>query len=185
MHANLRAVAAQFQIHGEWISAEPYGGGHINDTYRVTFNQGGTPLRFIVQRINHKIFKNPVALMENIQRVTCHLQGKLTGERTRRALTLIPAMNGEPYVRDQDGNYWRVYIFIEQARTYDAVEKPSQAYEAARAFGRFQQLLADLPSPRLNETIPDFHNTPKRFAALERSIEKDAVNRASACEGRN
>jgi Ser/Thr protein kinase RdoA (MazF antagonist) len=181
---DLRAIARQFQIAGEFAGAEPYGSGHINDTYCVTFNQGGTRVRYIVQRINHDIFKNPVALMENIRRVTEHLAGKMSGEpdASRRVLTLVPAKSGGPVHRDAAGNFWRTYIFIEAARGYDAVENPVQALSAAQAFGRFQKLLADLPSPRLHDTIPDFHHTPKRFANLEKAIEADAANRAKLAQ---
>ena len=178
------AVARQFAITGDFVSAEPYGSGHINDTYCVVFNQAGTRVRYIFQRINHNIFKQPVALMENIQRVTTHL-GKAVGgqpEASRRALTVLPARDGQPFHRDAAGYYWRAYFFIEHARTYDAVQSPAQAFEAARAFGRFQKLLADLPAPRLHDTIPDFHHTPKRFAALEQALEKDAVNRAASAK---
>lgn len=184
MNANLkhdvRAIARHFQIVGEFLEAAPYGSGHINDTYCVVFNQGGTRVRYIFQRINHNIFKNPVVLMENVQRVTAHLAAKVTGEpdASRRVLTLIPANSGGPFYRDESGNYWRAYIFIEAARGYDAVENPAQALSAARAFGRFAKLLSDLPAPRLNDTIPDFHHTPKRFAALEKAIEADVANRA-------
>lgn len=177
---NVRAVARQFRIHGDFVSAAPYGSGHINDTYCVVFNQSGAAVRYIFQRINHNVFKNPVALMENIQRVTSHLRVKLAEhpDRSRRALTVIPSRDNQPYHCDDDGNYWRVYLFIEKARTYDAVETPAQAFEAARAFGQFQKLLADLPAPRLYDTIPDFHNTPRRFTALTRAIEADVANRA-------
>jgi len=133
-----------------------------------------------VQRINHLIFKNPAALMENIQRVTAHLAQRTAGQSdpSRRVLTLIPARDGQSYYRDGEGNHWRAYIFIEKARTFDAVETPRQALQAARAFGQFQKLLADLPAPRLHDTIADFHHTPKRFAVLEKAIEADAANRA-------
>lgn len=181
---DVRAIAQQFQIVGEFLGAEPYGSGHINDTYCVVFNQGGTRVRYIFQRINHNIFKQPVALMENVQRVTAHLAAKVTGEAdaSRRVLTLIPARDGTAYFRDAAGNIWRAYIFIEAARGYDAVENPGQALSAAKAFGRFQKLLADLPAPRLNDTIPDFHHTPKRFATLEKAIEADAVGRAKLAQ---
>jgi Ser/Thr protein kinase RdoA (MazF antagonist) len=177
---DVRAIAREFQIPGEFLSAEPYGSGHINDTYCVAVKEGGSRVRYIFQRINHNIFKNPVALMENIQRVTAHLGKKAAGERdaSRRGLTLIPARDGLSFHRDADGNYWRVYVFIERARTYDAVENTGQAFEAAKAFGRFQKHLADLPAPRLHDTIPDFHHTPKRFAALEKAIAADVANRA-------
>jgi aminoglycoside phosphotransferase (APT) family kinase protein len=177
---DLRAVACQFQIYGEFRHAEPYGTGHINDTYAAHFDQGGTPVRYILQRINHKVFQDPPALMENIRRVTTHLGNKLAGERdfSRRALTLIPARDGSVFHRDGAGNYWRAYLFIEKARTYDALQSPEQAFQAARAFGHFQQLLLDLPAPPLHETIVGFHDTPRRFAQLEQAIGRDAVNRA-------
>ena len=178
---DVRDVARHFQIYGEFRGAEPYGSGHINDTYCAIFNQAGTMTRYILQRINHNIFKKPVSLMENIQRVTTHLAGKMSGEAdfSRRVLTLIPAWNGLSYHHDDQGNYWRAYFFIEKAKTYDAVESAGQAFEAAKAYGRFQKLLADLPAPRLHDTIPDFHHTPKRFAALVKAVENDASNRAA------
>jgi Ser/Thr protein kinase RdoA (MazF antagonist) len=177
---DLRAVARQFPLRGEFITAAPYGSGHINDTYCVVFDQGGTRVRYIIQRINHHIFKNPPALMENIQRVTAHLAKKSAGQSdpSRRVLTLISTHDGQAYYRDAQGDHWRVYIFIEKARTFDAVESPKQAFEAAKSFGQFQKLLADLPAPRLHDTIPDFHHTPKRFAALESAIAADVANRA-------
>ena len=182
MQFDLAAVARQFQTPGDFSAATPYGSGHINDTYAATFDQGGTPVRYLLQRINHHVFQQPVALMENIARVTAHLQTKLTAERTRRALTLIPARDGRLYHRDAAGNHWRMYIFIERAQSYDAVESPTQAYEAARAFGQFQQQLADLPAPRLHDTIPDFHHTPKRFAAFEQATITDHCQRAALAQ---
>lgn len=177
---DLRTVARHFDIAGDFLSAEPYGSGHINDTYCVVYDQAGTRVRYIFQRLNHVIFKNPPALMDNVARVTTHLGAKISGEAeaSRRVLTLVPARDERSFFCDAAGNYWRVYLFIEKARTYDAVESPAQAFQAARAFGQFQKLLADLPAPRLHDTIPDFHHTPKRFAALENAIQADAVNRA-------
>ena len=177
-------VARQFAIRGDYVSAEPYGSGHINDTFCVVFDQAGTRVRYLFQRINHHIFKQPVALMENIQRVTTHLGHAIAHEpdASRRVLSLIPSRDGQPFHRDDSGFYWRVYLFIEKARTYDAVQSPAQAFAAARAFGRFQQLLADLPAPRLHDTIPDFHHTPKRFAALQQAMAQDAVNRAASAK---
>lgn len=177
---DVSSVARQFQIPGEFLGATPYGSGHINDTYCVIFDQAGTTTRYILQRINHNIFKQPVLVMENIQRVTAHLALKVAGQPdvSRRVLTLIPTRDGVSYLLDEQGNCWRAYLFIEKARSYDAVENPRQAFEAAKAYGQFQKLLADLPSPRLHDTIPDFHHTPKRFAALISAIESDQLNRA-------
>jgi hypothetical protein len=176
----VRGVSAQFRVLGDFVEASPYGSGHINDTYCSVRNQGGTPVRYIHQRINHQIFKNPETLMENIARVTGHLAGKEAGlpDASRRILTLVPTRDGMSFFREANGNYWRTYIFIEKAKTYDAIETPKQAFEAARAFGAFQRLLADLPAPRLHDTIPDFHHTPKRFEAFARALQTDVRNRA-------
>lgn len=173
-------TARQFEIDGELAAITTYGSGHINDTFCAVFQQEFVPARYILQRINTHIFKEPAALMENIERVTAHLAARLNGEpdRARRVLTLIPTRDGRYWLADAEGGYWRAYRFIEGARTYDAVESTGQAYQAARAFGRFQQLLADLPAPRLNDTIPDFHHTPKRFAAFEKAVAADAAGRA-------
>jgi Ser/Thr protein kinase RdoA (MazF antagonist) len=175
------AAARQFAIGGDFLEARPYGSGHINDTYRVFFNQDGVPLCYILQRINHNIFRNPAALMENIQRVTAHLASQVADEpdASRRVLSLIPTRDGRSWHVDGEGNHWRAYRFISNARSYDAVESTEQVYQAARAFGRFQQLLSSLPAPRLHDTIPDFHNTPKRFLALEQAIDADVTNRAA------
>lgn len=176
---DIQALSRNFQILGDYVTARPYGSGHINDTYCATFDQAGVAVRYIHQRINHTIFKDPAALMENVQRVTEHLHRKLAGqpESARRALTLVPARDGRAFCQDHEGNYWRTYLFVEGAKTYDAVESTTQAFQAAKAFGQFQKLLADLPAPPLHDTIPGFHDTPKRFAALEKAIAADTVDR--------
>jgi hypothetical protein len=177
---DVHAIARNFEIQGEPLSASPYGNGHINDTYCVSFKQASREVRYIFQRINHLVFKDPVALMENVRRVTEHLAQKVAGEpdAIRHALKLIPARDGSSFICDEAGNVWRAYIFIERARTYEVAKSPAQASEAAKAFGRFQKMLVDLPRPRLHDTVPDFHYTPKRFAALETAVQRDAVNRA-------
>lgn len=177
----IRAIVHEFEIRGEFVGASPWGSGHINDSYRAVFHQGDAQTRFILQRINTGIFRHPVTMMENIQRVTSHLAAKVAGEpdRDRRVLTLIPARNGRAWHVDAEGGYWRTYRFIEKTRTYDAVESAEQAFQAAKAFGRFQQLLVDLPPPRLHDTIPDFHNTPKRLDAWKQSLAADVSGRAA------
>jgi hypothetical protein len=178
---DIGAVARHFEICGEFLEAKPYGSGHINDTYRAFFDVGGVQTPSILQRINHNVFKKPVALMENIQRVTGHLAAQLAAnpDKCRRVLCLIPARDGMNWHVDAEGNHWRAYRFIDKARTYDAATSTAQAFQAAKAFGQFQHQLADLPAPALHETIPDFHNTPKRFAALEQAIAADVACRAT------
>ncbi|HUN85985.1 MAG TPA: aminoglycoside phosphotransferase family protein [Terracidiphilus sp.] len=177
---NVGAVARKFQVEGEFVSAAPYGSGHINDSYCAVFDRGGQPVRVILQRINHHVFKNPVAVMENIQRVTSHLAPQVACEADgdRRVLRLIEARDGGAWYVDEEGSHWRAYWFIERAQSFDAVEGTQQAYQAARAFGEFQRMLADLPAPRLHDTIPNFHHTPKRFRALEEAITADVAGRA-------
>ncbi len=179
---DIRAVAGLFQLYGDLREATPYGTGHINDTYAAVVDQSGTLVRYILQRINHHVFKDPPAVMENISRVTAHVRRKLeetnTAEVSRRVLTLVPATDGGAWAKDQAGNYWRCYLFIEKARSYDQIESAQQAFQAAKAFGAFQKLLADLPAPRLLDTIPDFHHTRRRFDALRAAIHDDVCNRA-------
>jgi hypothetical protein len=181
---DLRAVAKQFAISGEFEEARPHGTGHINDTYAVTFRQTGGPVRYVLQRINHSIFKNPPALMENVERVTAHVRRKLEAgnadQLDRRVLTLVPTCDGRSWHADADGNYWRCYLFIERATTYDQITTAAQAREGAKAFGLFQRQLADLPPPRLHETIPGFHHSRQRFDALRAAIEANPRNRAAA-----
>ena len=176
---DVRKISESFEIYGDYISAAPYGSGHINDTYRVSFRQGGAAINYIFQRINHNVFKNPPALMENIDRVTTHIFNKIKGSKdaTRHTLVIIKTKDCKTYHQDTDGNFWRVYVFIEKAKTYDVIEKDSQAYQAAKAFGEFQKRLVDLPGAKLHETIPNFHNTPKRFEALEQAIAADVAGR--------
>ena len=183
---DLAAIANEFALHGRFAGGEPYGSGHINDTFAVRFDQKDGPVRYIVQRINHRVFKNVPALMENIQRVTTHVSNRVgvkgTGDNLRRALALVPARNGSSFFCDAEGGYWRCYHFIERAQTYDLVTSTRQAHEAARAFGEFQHMLVDLPGARLHETIPDFHHTLSRFAAFRRAITNDVRARAKQAQ---
>jgi len=179
---DIQEIWGHFEIPGTFVSAEPYGTGHINDTYAAVVDEDGQRVRYIHQRINHDVFKDPASLMDNISRVTRHQRRKLARAGVpspeRRALTLVPARDGASHHVDGDGNTWRTYLFIEKARTHDFTETPNQAVAAAKAFGEFQKQLVDLPGDRLHETIPDFHHTPRRFEALEEAIASDACNRA-------
>lgn len=178
----LQEISKQFQIYGEILHAETFKIGHINETYSATYDQGGMRVRYIHQKINKSVFKNPPAVMKNVMRVTTHIRRRLEGQEardiTRRSLVVIPTRRGQPFYRSSDGEYWRTFVFIEGVQTFEAVQTPEQAFQAGRSFGEFQSLLVDLPGERLNETIPNFHNTRKRFAALQQAIEDDRYNRA-------
>jgi hypothetical protein len=183
MH-DIRRVSGLFDMRADFVHALPYGSGHINDTYCTWYDQAGIRIRYIHQRINPHVFKKPFELMENVKRVTDLALASLLAdgnpEARRRTLTVIPATDGKPYAVAPDGSVWRTYPCIERARAIDEIETNRQAYEAARAFGFFQQLAANLTGPRLHETIPDFHNTPKRLDALLAAIGADVKNRASS-----
>ncbi|MFA6816611.1 MAG: aminoglycoside phosphotransferase family protein [Lentisphaeria bacterium] len=179
MTYRFKDICSHFDIYGDFIISYPFGTGHINDTFCVVFNQCGTRVRYTLQRINHHIFKQPELLMENIYRVTEYLSHKNIGkDRSRHCLHLAKSDGGKPYYKDEYGNFWRMYYFVEDARTYDIIENDDQAYQAARAFGKFQGDLVAIPGKRLHETIPDFHNTPMRLKNLKMSIAADKMNRA-------
>jgi aminoglycoside phosphotransferase (APT) family kinase protein len=178
----LQEISKKFQIYGEILHAETLKIGHINETYTATYDQGGTRVRYIHQKINKNVFKNPAGVMKNVMRVTSHLRKKLEGRNprdlTRRSLVVIPTRDGKSFFENGDNEVWRTFVFVEGVETYEAVQSPEQAFQAGRAFGEFQWLLVDLPGERLLETIPDFHNTRKRFSALQQAVQKDHYNRA-------
>lgn len=177
----LASVVSRFECWGDFVSGEPYGSGHINDTYRISVRMAGQPVHYLLQRINDAIFRDPVGLMESIRRVTEHLREKMISagecDVSRKTLTILPTRDGKPYWRAPDGSWWRMYLFIEGARTFDLIERAEQAEEAARAFASFQNGLADLPAPRLQETIPHFHDIRSRLAALDEAANADCCDR--------
>lgn len=177
----IEQVARSFALAGDFSAVEPYGSGHINTTFVVAMNQAGARVRYLLQRINGRVFKNPEALMENICRVTAAAGARLRAEgcsdASRRTLTVVPARDGALWHRTAEGDLWRCYLFIEGATTFDVVESPRQAHASAQAFGNFQKLVSGLGGPRLHETIPKFHDTPARFARLREVVEADRLGR--------
>ncbi len=175
----LRSVCADFCMEGQYIHAYPYGGGHINETYLVDT----TATRYILQKVNTSIFTNPVALMGNVAAVTACQHKEITargGDNRREALTLIPARDGKLYSQREDG-FFRLYLFIEGAVCYQTIENSQTFYEAAKAFGNFQKMLADYDATTLAETIPSFHDTTVRFAQLQKAVEEDCAGRVAEC----
>ncbi|MDR3160871.1 MAG: aminoglycoside phosphotransferase family protein, partial [Spirochaetaceae bacterium] len=175
-------LVQEFSIFGEFEDAVPYGSGHINDTFVSRWNQGGTRLRYLHQRINHRVFTRPDEVMENILRVTRHIAGKLAAAgvagRSRRVLTVVPGRDGRPWVRDGQGGWWRTYLFIEGAHTRDLASSAAEARFLGKSIGNFQKQLADLGGDRLHETIPDFHNMEKRYGRFREALRRDPLNRA-------
>lgn len=175
-------VVDRFAVYGELEAIAPFGTGHINHTFASRWKQAGTRVRYLHQRINENVFPRPDQVMENIARVTAHIEAKLraegAGDRSRRTLTVVPARDGAPWVRDEEGGWWRTYLFIEDAKTFEVASSPSQAKMLGAAVGRFQKQLADLGGPRLHETIAGFHDMEKRYAAFDAALAADASGRA-------
>lgn len=177
----LFGIVEKFQVDGVKESVVPHGSGHINDTFLLTCHEGEDEKHYILQRMNHEVFKDPEGLMENVVGVTTFLQKKIRengGDSRREALNVIPTRSGESYYVHEDGTYWRMYLFVENAVSYDAVERKEDFYESAVAFGHFQKLLEEYPAASLHETIPNFHNTIDRLAKFKAAVEKDVCGRA-------
>jgi hypothetical protein len=174
------AIAQRFRFPGQFVGGVPLGAGHINDTYCVVFDAGGERSRYILQRINEQVFRDPIGLMGNVRLVTEHLHRKTVaaGGSARSVLSLILTSEDAAWYQDDAGGYWRAYGFIENARSFETVQSPRQAYEAARTVARFQSLLEDFPADRLKETIPGFHDTSKRFGAFAEALERNVAGRA-------
>ena len=165
-----------FKFEGKYISHTRYGNGHINDTFLVVTDSE----KYILQRINHYTFKDPEALMENIKNVTEFIAKQVKarqGDTKREVLTLINTLDEQVLFQDSIGSYWRAYLFIDEAITYDLVENPEDFYQSALAFGKFQRDLAAFPAEKLHETIPKFHHTPNRLLALKEAILEDPKDR--------
>ena len=179
-HYDIPAICRQFAVQGNVTHYRPYGNGHINDTFLIQSTDATT---YILQRINHHVFKQPLVVMSNIEHVLGHwrqvLQAQNTHAAHRKCPQLLPARDGKAYIVDAESNVWRMFHYIDGTRTVDVIETPEQAFLAAKAFGQFQQHLAALPTHHLAETIPGFHHTRNRFRALIRAIDADTHGRVN------
>jgi len=177
-------ILQQFQFEGNFSDIAPYGTGHIHETYAARFRQRDSGIhRYILQKINRFVFKEPEKVMQNIERVTVHMRKWIMaegGDLLRNTINLIPTVDGKSFYCTENGEYWRAFVFIEGAQTYQIAKSLDHHYHAARAFGKFQKYMSDLPVEHLHVTIPDFHHTGKRFEAFIRAVEEDQSNRASS-----
>ena len=176
MNEKLLEILSHFSIDTAPVSCELYGSGHINTTYRVETQSGR---HYILQKVSGNVFKDIPALMENIYRVTEFIKAKVSDPR--QVADLIPTDDGGCYIFT-DGEYWRVFDFLEGALCLQLPESEEDFYQSAIGFGHFQQLLSDFPVSLLHETIPNFHNTPERFRQLREVIERDPVHRAAGVQ---
>ena len=186
VYNDIKHVLGHFRFEGVYLSAEEIQSGNINNTYHLSYKtREGKTTQYVLQRINNYAFKHPEQVMSNIVRVTNHLRAncaQLGLPPERSTLTVIETDQGKNMYVDGRGSCWRAYHFIDQARAYDRVEKPEHFYEAGVAFGAFQRLLADFPADEIYETIPDFHNTRKRFYTFVASVAEDRAGRVKDLE---
>lgn len=184
MDFNYREIALKFDIQGQPISCERYGEGHINQTYLLITEFNGKQIKYILQKINNRIFKCVEQLMKNIELVTEHTRKIVSangGDADREALSLIYTLGKKSYFYDEKSQeYFRVYKFIDNAISYQLAETPELFYYSAVAFGNFANRLSEFNAKELFEVIPDFHNTVKRYNDFISSVESDKVGRASS-----
>ncbi len=176
-------IVTQFATVGELVESHPYGNGHINDTFLVVCkSQEGNLRSYILQRMNHSIFKNPEGLMENVVHVTEYLRNVIAaqgGDPDRETLNVVRTKSGNSFYKDNHQNYWRMFLYVEHTLCLEKVESANDFYDSAVAFGNFQKMLAEYPAQQLYETIPNFHNTQSRFQAFQKAVEEDKLGRAS------
>ncbi len=182
-YAKIDEVAAQFAIEGRLKEKAAYGNGHINDTFLLVYElSDNSQKQYILQKMNHSIFKNPQQLMENVVNVTEYLRKVISaqgGDPERETLNVVKTLSGNNYYVDDAQNYWRVFLFIENTVCMEQVESPKDFYDSAVAFGNFQKMLAEYPAEKLYETIPNFHNTPSRFRDFQKAVQEDKLGRAA------
>ncbi len=175
-----------FDFDGRFENSSQLRDGHINNTYVFDFREEGGKLnKYLVQELNTYVFKQPEALMENVMGVTKYMREyveKNGGDTERECLYVIPAKSGKPYYIDSENRFWRCYNFITDAHSCQSVENPEVFFNAAKAFGKFQCILADYPIDSLTETIPNFHNTVSRFADFKKAVADNLSGRASQAQ---
>ena len=160
--------------------------GHINSTYTLYFDQGSSVKRYLLQEINTHVFKNPIQLMENIEKITTFLSEKvrLSGAKNYENLSLrvIHTLDHHSYMISSKNHFFRVYNFIENAKTYQKTNDLKLFYNAGKTVGTFQNMLSDFDASQLHETIPNFHNTPYRFQTFLKVLKENPCDRAKDCE---
>ena len=184
IYNEIKGILPQFFFNGIYQSAEELHSGNVNTTYHLIYDDHGVRRDYTLQRINTYAFKDPIGVMQNIARVTDHLRTAMIArgeDPERHVLDLVPTRSGQLVYQDGENNYWRAYVFITDAIAYDTVDA-SSFYEVGRGFGNFQRLLIDYPADQLFVSIPDFHNTYKRFFQLMRAIDENRAGRVADAE---
>ncbi len=186
IYNRFKHILPEFQFSGRYLRGEELHSGNINNTYHLVYQQkDGSERHYTLQQVNSYAFKDPRAVMRNIELIGEHLKNVMLAngiDPDRRMLEIVPTKKGENILETASGSFWRAYLFIENATAHDRVIKIEHFYEAGRAFGEFQRLLADFPAEKLTDTIPDFHNTQKRFYTFVAAIAADKAGRVRDVE---
>lgn len=181
----LNKICEEFKFEGVLTECSPYGEGHINDTFLVVCeDKYEEKIRYILQRVNHLIFKETEQLMSNIENITFYLSDMVREveiEEGYEVLKLIKTKKDSSFYKDVDGNYWRAYVFIENATGHTFAKDNTMLYSAGKAFGQFQLMLKDYPVDSLFETIKGFHHTSNRYKSFLEVLEKDVHLRSKFC----
>ena len=181
----IAGIGDLFAIEGEFVTGKEIPSGHINTTYKATYRKSdGTEDSYILQRINDYVFKDPRAVMRNVEKVTRHINWKVLRrlkDSAGQTLNLYPARGGRNYIDIPGDGIWRCYNYLAGTHTYDVVENTRQAYQAGFAFGSFQDLISDMNPDDIVETIPGFHHTRNRFNRLVEVAAQDPQERLSTC----
>lgn len=181
MEQKIQDIASQFNFEGDYQSKKPYGSGHINDTFKLTYTGGD----YILQRINTNIFTKPYELMDNVVKVTEFLKEKIAqdgGDPKRETMNVILTKDNGNLFETSEGEIWRAYDFVPNTISYDLIENPEDFKASGVAFGKFQKQLQDFPIETLNFTIDNFHHTPSRFENFLRVLKEDSQDRAKTCQ---
>lgn len=177
---SINKMMIEFNKTGRVAGYKMFNSGHINTTVLVIVDEGDKHGKYVLQRINTNVFKNPEGVMENISNVTNYIRRKMENsgiDSKNRVLKFNKANNGKYFAIDSNGGYWRLYDYVEDSVTFDAADD-YVLYETGRAFGEFQTQLKDYPSKSLFDTIPNFHNTPKRYERFKEVLSVDSLGRA-------
>ncbi len=179
-------ILNNFSFDGKYTGYSVSNNGHINNTFVLDFEcDRGIETSYILQQINTAVFKNTDQLMQNIVTVSLYLRNMIIqsgGNPERENLNVIFTKNNKPYYIDNNDRHWRCYNYISDSYTCQKVDKPEVFYNAAKAFGKFQCMLADFPIDTLHETIPNFHNTISRFDDLKKAVDEDIVGRVKEAQ---
>lgn len=180
---SIREVAEKFGVLGQVENFEVCGMGHIHTTYLVSTRHDYGCFKYIIQKINHRVFRDVDGLMNNIMHITEFIRKNVRhrGEDAGRAtIHLLKTTDGAPYYVDPDGNYYRAYVYIGNVASITDATDPHQIYLSGIGFGRFQKNLDGFDTALLTEAIPDFHNTVKRYENFEKAVQADVCGRAAS-----